>query len=203
MSSTLLFVLVLLVPFAGAAALAALRRWLSRTATTWLGALLLLTTAAGVVALGLAGDRSPWAQAVAPSLPGVREAPTAVWVHPPRTLTLAPTAELTATETLSPTASPNPREWITIAVRNGTGTPGLAGRTAERLREQGFQVVEVENDPQAGNRPHTLLLDRGDHPEVRQALAELLGISPESIVVNSDEPAQADIVIVLGDDFRE
>lgn len=203
MSTFRLPLLVLLVPLVGAVALLALRRWLSRTAVTVVGGLCLLITAAGVVALGLAGSDSPLAQVLPQPPTGLREAPTAVWVQPPRTLTLQPSQAVTATRTLTPTATPNPIAAVTVAVRNGTARPGLAGRTAERLRQHGFQIVEVENDRLAGDRPHTLLLDRGDHPEARQALAELLGIPSEYVVVNSEEPGPADIVLVLGDDFQE
>ncbi|MGC8875109.1 MAG: LytR C-terminal domain-containing protein [Chloroflexia bacterium] len=200
--SPLAFV-VLLLPLAGGLLLLALRRWLSQAALTVIGGLLLLVTAAGVVALGLAGEPSPLAQTLPQAPVGLREAPTAVWVQPPRTLTLQPSPVPTRTQTLTPTATPNPIASVTVAVRNGTSRPGLAGRTAERLRAQGFVIVEVENDPQAGNRPHTLILDRGDHPEARRMLAELLGIASDYVVTQSDEPARADIVIVLGDDFQE
>ncbi len=203
MSTLWLPLLVLLVPLVGGAALLVLKRWLSQVAVTAIAGALLLITAAGVVALGLGGNGSPLAQALPLPQVGLREAPTVVWVQPPRTLTLQPSPVVTATRTLTPTATPNPIASVTVSVRNGTARPGLAGRTAERLRQQGFQIVEVENDPQAGNRPHTLLLDRGDHPEARQALAELLGIDPEHITVNAEEPAPADIVLVLGDDFQE
>ncbi|MGC9023536.1 MAG: LytR C-terminal domain-containing protein, partial [Chloroflexia bacterium] len=112
----------------------------------------------------------------------------------------SPTSTPTFTATVTPT--PHPFSLATIVVRNGTGQSGLATRTSERLRAQGFRVLPPEDDPQQGHRPHTLILDRGDHAQVRQALAAFLYVAPEYITVNAAEESEADIILILGDDFE-
>jgi len=132
-------------------------------------------------------------------------APTSRWVQPPRTLifpTVTPFAP-TSTPATKRTAEPtlHPFSLVTIVVRNGTGESGLATRTANTLAGQGFRVLEPEDDPLQGERPYTLILDQGDHPEVRNALALYLNVPPEHIEINSEEDSDGDIVVVLGDDL--
>jgi LCP family protein required for cell wall assembly len=94
-------------------------------------------------------------------------------------------------------------EGAWVEVRNGTWEQGLAGRTADFLRQNGFEVWDVLQDEHAGSYTHTLLLDLGDHTFTRGQLAERLSIDEENIQVEADFASDADIVIILGDDFRE
>lgn len=94
-------------------------------------------------------------------------------------------------------------EGARLEVRNGTWRQGLAGRTAEYLRQNGFQVPYVLQDENAGSYTHTLLLDLGDHPFTRTQLTEQLGIDEEYIQTEADYPSDADVVLILGEDFRE
>jgi len=134
-------------------------------------------------------------------------APTSRWVQPPRTLIFstatppAATATPAANRTVAPTPSPHPFSLVTIVVRNGTGESGLATRTSQTLAGQGFRILDPEDDPQQGERPYTLILDRGDHAEVRNALADYLHVTPEHIRIKAAEDSRGDIIVVLGDDF--
>lgn len=210
-----LFLAILGLPLAGAALGLFLHRFVHRRLGVLLAALFLCLSAVAVVMFVQfpsldAEDLTQPLPSLGTPAAGIRMAPTVPWVQPPRTLgitvTLAP--PITPIPTVEPTATPtpNPLAGVTVAVRNGSQQPGLAGRTADRLESEGFTIVEIENDRLAGERPHTLILDRGDHPDVREALAASLGIAPEYVEINSDEPggdADADIIVVLGDDFRE
>jgi LCP family protein required for cell wall assembly len=93
-------------------------------------------------------------------------------------------------------------EGAYIEVRNGTWTPQLAGRTAEYLRRQGFSIVDILQDPNAGNYTHTLILDGDDHVYTRSLLADLLGVDSEYIYTGEEFTPTADIVIILGEDYE-
>jgi hypothetical protein len=151
------------------------------------------------------------AETISPPSPGValQIAPTAQWVQPPRTLVFPTVVTPTATPTptpdraFTPSPTPHPYSLVTIVVRNGTGETGLATGTSKRLAQQGFRVLSPEDDPQQGSRPHTLILDRGDHPEVRNALVEFLNVAAEYVQINSVETSGGDIVVIIGDDFNQ
>ena len=203
----LLFLLILGLPLLGALVALLARRRLPPRAGVLIAALCFFLSAAGIIVLvqwfpllgGDLGTTLPLPQEA------LRQVPTAPWVQPPRTLTLPPTIAPTMTPTVPPSPTPTvpPLSRATVTVRNGTHKAGLAGRTAERLSAQGFNVIAIEDDSLPGERPHTLILDRGDHPEIRQALAEFLKVSSDYVTTHSDEMSQADIVVVLGDDFEE
>lgn len=208
----LIFVLLLGVPPLGAAvALALLRLTKRRWVLSVAGLALVLVVLGVIAAMRWAPSSDWWEQVLNPPQPVravLQVAPTQPWVQPPRTLrlpTVSPTASPTPTivQTVAPTA--HPYSLATIAVRNGTGETGLASRTSKRLEAAGFRILALEDDPQQGNRPYTLILDRGDHPEVRRALAALLHVPAEHVVINSEEPSTsgADIVLILGSDFDE
>jgi len=202
--------LVLILPLIGALLTLALGRILPKRGGLLVAALpLFLAIVAIVVAVPLVSPGQDLAETIsAPSTEvALQIAPTSAWVQPPRTLVfptvVTPTATPTATPDQFATSSPTPHPFslVTIVVRNGTGETGLATRTSKRLAQQGFRVLSPEDDPQQGTRPQTLILDRGDHPEVRNALAQFLNIAPERIQISSGETSEGDIVLIIGDDF--
>lgn len=203
-------VLVLTLPLLGAIlALLGEQLRLGRAAF-WPAALSFFLAAVGLLALvewpATKGEPGLFLKASAPTPVALQVAPTSRWVQPPRTLHLpTPTPPLptpTPIFTATATPTPHPLSLATVVVRNGTGQSGLATRTSERLRAQGFRVLPPEDDPQQGNRPHTLILDRGDHAPVRQALAAFLHVPPEQITINAAEESEADLILILGDDFE-
>ncbi len=207
---TWLVVLVLLLPLLGAVIILFWERLRPGRSGLWPAVFSFFLAAVGLLVLvewpTAEGEPGLFLRISAPTPAALQVAPTSRWVQPPRTLPpptptpLMPTATPTFTPTLSPT--PHPFSLATVVVRNGTGESGLATRTSERLRAQGFRVLAPEDDPQQGNRPYTLILDRGDHARVRQALAAFLHIAPERITINAAEESEADIILILGDDFE-
>ncbi len=205
-----LVVLVLTLPLLGAVLALLWERFRPGRTGIWLAAFPFFLAAVGLLALvewpATEGEPGLFWRASAPTPIALHVAPTSRWVQPPRTLHLptptlpSPTPTPVFTATATPT--PHPLSLATVVVRNGTGLSGLATRTSERLRAQGFRVLPPEDDPQQGNRPHTLILDRGDHAPVRQALAAFLHIPPEHITINAAEDSEADIILILGDDFE-
>jgi len=102
------------------------------------------------------------------------------------------------------------REGASIEVRNGTFVDGLGRNTAEYLGRQGFDVVNVIQDNDAGHYSYTLILDNRDLPFTRNLLVQRLHTQPAYAFVYPDydflgvEPSitGADIVIILGEDYR-
>lgn len=208
----LIFVLVLALPLLGAGLALVLRRFVREHVVMILAAIPLFLAGVGVIILvQILSPSEELGQAIpVPETPAnvLQQAPTARWVQPPRTLPVTATLSMGQTPTTptpEPTPAPtiNPLSEVTVAVRNGTGGSGVASRTAEMLEAEGFRVVEVENDRKVGERPHTLILDKGDHPEVRQMLTDLLNVEPEYVETHSDEPGEADFIVILGDDYED
>jgi LCP family protein required for cell wall assembly len=93
------------------------------------------------------------------------------------------------------------QEGATVSVLNGTFTNGLAARTAEYLQSQGVNVVNVGNPEQLGYAL-TVVNDKRGKPYMIKYLYDLFKISSGSQhVVEYDPSAQADVVIILGDDW--
>lgn len=103
----------------------------------------------------------------------------------------------------SATAAP---ERALVQVQNGAGVQGLATRVTQKLGSQGFELIQAGDTP--GYYANTLVIDYTGKPETRQRLVDMLGIAPASVQVTPGAnappaPANADIVLVLGQDYRE
>jgi hypothetical protein len=113
-----------------------------------------------------------------------------------------------ATESISPKATLGAPlqqlvadENASIAVRNGTGTPGLAGDTAEFLRGKGFNVEQVGNAEQS--TAETIIYDYSGKTYSVRYLLNLMNL-PESRLYHRYSPdAEYDIIIILGDDWAQ
>jgi len=92
-------------------------------------------------------------------------------------------------------------EGATIEVLNGAGTLGLAAQMAALLKEQGFNVVSVENADR-NDYSHTLIIDYAGKPGTLAALAKLLQVSKENTLTEiGKQPGPATIRIIVGKDF--
>ncbi len=86
-------------------------------------------------------------------------------------------------------------EEITIDVLNGCGVRGIAGRFAEKLREEGYNVMEVR-DADVFTYTHSQIISRVENKEVQGIMeifnqAELLSEEPQA-----DEPM---VTIIIGE----
>src|SRR5581483_7773108 len=89
-------------------------------------------------------------------------------------------------------------EGAKVAVLNGTGQAGLAGRVADALRARGFSSVTAGNAD--GPAVETLILDHTGKPATARRLADLF---PGARVVSRPDPrAEADIELILGPGSR-
>lgn len=90
-------------------------------------------------------------------------------------------------------------EGARLAVLDGSGISGLAERTAEFLRTQGGNVIQVA---QAGeNYSLTTLVDHTGNPYSLQFLMTLLQVRPTKIISSYDPGSTVDLEIYLGSDW--
>jgi LCP family protein required for cell wall assembly len=89
-------------------------------------------------------------------------------------------------------------QGIRIVVLNGTSINGLASRTAEKLEEHGYDVLETGNADRRTDA--TLILEHRGHVRRAERLSSVLGCGVISADPDGDNPA--DITIILGSDMR-
>lgn len=112
----------------------------------------------------------------------------------------------TSTSAITPSISTNDPmnaavlEGARLAVLNGAGIEGLAGRTAQFLEGQGLNVVEVGNADRL-DYARTLIIDYTGNPYTRQYLMNLSNLTESQILSQSDPNSDVDIALILGADW--
>ena len=86
---------------------------------------------------------------------------------------------------------------IRVEVLNATATPRLALTATRLLRDRGFDVVSIGNNPT--RRDSTLVLDRTAHPEWARLVASVLGRGATE--ARADTSRYVDITVLLGADW--
>jgi len=87
-----------------------------------------------------------------------------------------------------------------LAVLNGAGEEGLAGRTAELLRELGFNVTQVSNADRM-DYPTTRVVDYTGNPYTTQYLMVLMDLTQSQILFQSIPEAEVDVALIVGYDW--
>ncbi len=87
---------------------------------------------------------------------------------------------------------------IKVQVLNATKTRGLARRATLHLRDRGFDVVDVGNDPNV--RDSVLVLDRSGHPDWAKLVARALGGA--QVLERPDTSRYLDVTVLLGGSWR-
>jgi hypothetical protein len=87
---------------------------------------------------------------------------------------------------------------IRVEILNATATPRLAQSATRLLRDRGFDVVSIGNNPT--RRDSTLVLDRTNHPEWARLVASVLGRS-SAVAARPDSSRYVDITVLLGADW--
>ncbi len=88
-------------------------------------------------------------------------------------------------------------EAARIQVLNGTSTVGLATRTAQTLRDKGFNVVGTDNTTAHSK---TIVVDYTNKSLTADELAKALGLDSSAVRSDTGGPPGVDIVVVMGDD---
>jgi len=112
--------------------------------------------------------------------------------------------EVSATPIPEPTHETTLEEYIlqenaTIAILNGTSSPGLAGETADFLIENGINITEVGNSDKF--KDQTYIYDYTGNPYTIHSVLRVMGYSQNRLFHRSDPDTTADIVIILGADW--
>jgi hypothetical protein len=95
-------------------------------------------------------------------------------------------------------------EGARLLVLNGTTTAGLAGRTQAQLQAAGFNVVNIDQAPDSGQYPRTVIVDYtgGQKPFTVQQLRQTLNVGAGQVQTGqeADRPPNVDLVVIMGDD---
>jgi len=94
---------------------------------------------------------------------------------------------------------------VRVLVENGIGTPDLVTAARVKLVKDGFQFITGGNAADlSGTDPSVVLIEDGsDKSQARGArVAKSLGLPASSIQINPRGQTVADIIVILGADFR-
>ena len=91
-------------------------------------------------------------------------------------------------------------ESARIQILNGTLVSGLAQRTATRLREEEYLVAGYGNADR-GDYATTVIVDLTGNTYTTQSLARMFRVEPENILSRSEANPEADIRLILGQDY--
>lgn len=90
---------------------------------------------------------------------------------------------------------------IQVEVLNGCGAGGIAATVTEYLRKNNIDVVNIGNHTSFDFKK-TKLWQRVDKVEPARNVAQLLGLTNESIDSKIDPSLQLDVTIILGNDYN-
>jgi len=89
---------------------------------------------------------------------------------------------------------------VRVQVLNGCGVEGAGGRTADRLRSEGFDVVDVGN-ARSFDYAETIVIDRRGAGGRAGEVAEALGT--DNVVVQRLKGTSYDATVIVGRDLEE
>jgi LCP family protein required for cell wall assembly len=92
-------------------------------------------------------------------------------------------------------------EHSRIRIVNESGQPGLAAKTAEFLKKNRLNIVEVVESEEM--RSYTRLVDHVDDPYTLRFLVDLLKIRPSEIWIKLAPFGNADMELILGEDWAQ
>ena len=86
-----------------------------------------------------------------------------------------------------------------VTLRNGTYVAGLAAETGEYLLDRDIQIVSFSNAEKIYTQ--STIIDYSGKPNTIAYLAEILNVPPGRIFQRYDPSSEADIMIILGEDW--
>lgn len=100
---------------------------------------------------------------------------------------------------LNPVASAGEDAAGTVAVYNGTQTGGLAAAARTALEQRGYRVTAIGDAVESTANTRVLL--RGTKRALAEQLARDVGLTGVAVVVSPSAPGDADVVLILGEDY--
>jgi len=92
-------------------------------------------------------------------------------------------------------------EFARVAVLNGAGEEGLAGKFAVALGDLGFNVTEIANADRM-DYPTTRIVDYTGNPYTTQYLVTLLDLTQSQVLFQTLPDGEVDIALVVGYDWQ-
>ncbi len=120
------------------------------------------------------------------------------WKNPGRSSAAPCSTSATAGRAAGPVAGPAPGQ-ITVNVYNATDRSGLAASTAKQVRERGFVVGTISNDPQHKSvaQPAEVRYGKNGEAAAKVVMTLVAGAAP-----TGDARADASVDLVLGAAFQ-
>jgi hypothetical protein len=115
--------------------------------------------------------------------------------------TPSPTASGSAQFSPSPSVSASPAvpEKVTVDVRNGTTTAGLAGSMASTLKKNTWVTIGAVGDAKGSYTKTTLVdLSGGKKPNAVAALEGILKVTAVTALPKGESTSTADILVIVG-----
>ncbi len=100
----------------------------------------------------------------------------------------------------SPTPDTSAAEAARVQVRNGTGREQLDLIAADRLRWEGFEIVD-SGPADRTDYATTQIIVFSDKPGALAAITTLLNVKPENVIQQPDPDVPADLRVILGQDL--
>jgi hypothetical protein len=93
---------------------------------------------------------------------------------------------------------------VRVLVENGVGTPGLVEQARSKLVDAGFQFKNGGNASPFTNQPSSIQVSDGTDASMAKGrrVAAALGLPADSVVPNDRGQTIADVIVILGPDFR-
>lgn len=93
---------------------------------------------------------------------------------------------------------------VRVLVQNGVGTPGLGADAFRQLHQAGFAFVPGGNANHFGYKKTVILIPDGSSTWIAQGqkVAKMLGVPASAVMINPQGLTVADIVVILGEDYR-
>lgn len=93
---------------------------------------------------------------------------------------------------------------IQVLIKNGVGTPGLEQDAASLLRAQGYEFINGGNANEFGVKETVILIPDSTPASVELGanVAKTLGVPESAVQVTDQGSALADVLVILGKDFK-
>jgi len=91
-----------------------------------------------------------------------------------------------------------------VLVQNGVGSPGLVESAAHQLTAGGFEFINGGNANSFGHAKTVIVVPDSGAPSMQlgQSVASALGLSTSAVQVAGDGQTVADVIVVLGADYK-
>lgn len=91
-----------------------------------------------------------------------------------------------------------------VLVLNGVGTPGLGGSVANRLRSTPYRVVGTRNKQGFGVTESVVVVFDSSEPSLEKArdVARRLGLAETAVRIGTQNQSVADVIVVIGADYK-